>query len=254
MSQPLELWFTDVPGAVNALWDLGGIVVMDPTVGDHDNWLLIYRDGLRGMLARIMGVARDFADLNRFQFEPVQRDGIEVNPNQWGVECESRAGAILFGMDSSLECFVFTLNALGFARARDQFCDITDARSLRQIGPANILGGTRDNPRTGYDRYFPRVKALWEQSSDLLARIFEYHDVSKHRCAVATGGSPGVLSLRENPKQPGSFSSSTSHTLQSISHEYRQFMDILLPIAVEDCGAAFGIAMVRQDLGAPSGP
>jgi hypothetical protein len=253
MSQPLELLFTEVLGAFNALWELGGRIVMDRAVGDHDNWLLTYRDGLRGMLARIKAVDRDFVALHRYQ-EEAEALGAELNPNDWLLECESRAGVILFGMDSSLECFVFALNALGFARARDQFCDITDARSLRQIGPANILGRTRGNPRPGYDRYFPRVKALWEQHRDFLARIFEYHDASKHRSALATGGQRGVLHLREDPKQPGSLLSSTSHTLQSISHEYGQFMDTLLPIAAEESGAAFGFAMIRRDLGSPSGP
>lgn len=232
MSQPFELTFGNVLGVYDALWDLGGKLAMNPAVGDHDNWLLTYRDGLRGMLARILAVDRHFVLLHQYQH---QAETIQGNPNEWALECEYHAAVILFGMDSSLECFVFAVNALGFAKSPNEFCSITDPTSLRQVSPTNILGGDptdKRNPRPGYQQLFPRVVALWKKNEHLLSTIFEYHDVTKHRSAVAQGGRLGELRIRDNPKQPGSLMSSTSYTLESLAYEYQQFVDELLPIAL----------------------
>jgi hypothetical protein len=246
MSQPLELLFHNVLGAYNALWELGGRLAMDSSVGDHDNWLLAYRSGLRGMLARIMAVDRHYVFLHQYQ---QQEESVQGNPNEWVLECEYHAGIILFGMDSSLECFVFAMNALGFAKDPKVFCSITDEKALKRIKPQNILGGDasdKHNPRPGYLRYFPRVVDLWKKNASLLARLFEYHEVTKHRSAVAQGGRLGELRIREKPKQPGRLASSTAYTLQSITHEYQQFMDELLPIALEECAAVFGYTTIKK--------
>jgi hypothetical protein len=248
MANSLELMFENVLGVYNALWDLGGRLVMDPAVGDHDNWLLTYRGGLRGMLARILAVDRHFVLLHQYQHE---QEKIQGNPNEWGLECEYHAGVILFGMDSSMECFVFALNALGFARSPGDFCDIADPKLIKQISPKNILGGgpsDKRNPRPGYQLLFPRVVTLWKSSEPLLSAIFEYHDVTKHRQAVVQGGRLGESSIRGDPKQPGSLMSSTSHTLESLAHEYQRLVDELLPIALEEGAAAFGYTTVKKNL------
>jgi hypothetical protein len=251
MSAPLELFFHEAVGAYDALWHIGGLVVMDPAVGDHDGWLLHYRSGLRGMFARLMAVDRHYVMLHQYQ---QQAETTEDNPNRWGIECEYHAGLIFFGMDSSLECSVFALNALGFAKDRAKFCDITQEKGLRGIGPANILGSKKEKPQPGYAEYFRGVKDHWEKDRDLISRITDYHDVSKHRSSIAMGGREGVLHLQEDPKQPGVRGSSTVHTLQSIAEEYWQFMEELLPIMVEAVAAAFGLTVTRRDLRPPPAP
>lgn len=143
-------------------------------------------------------------------------------------------------MDSSLECLVFALNAIGYAKDPSAFCDITDPKALRQIGPQNILGTDKLNPRAGYAKHLPRVTALWGNSEPILARIFECYDVSKHRSAVAQGGTVGELRIRENPKHPSNHQSSTVHTVQTLSVEYQAFMDRVVVAALDDIAAAFG--------------
>jgi hypothetical protein len=129
------------------------------------------------------------------------------------------------------------------------FCDIGDAKTLWQIGPKNILGRDptdKRNPKPGYLKVFPRVVACWQKHQTLLSAIFEYHDVSKHRSAVATGGNVGVLHLRGDPKQPGSMMSSTVYTLETLSHDFQKFIDELLPIALDETAQAFGYTTMKK--------
>lgn len=245
MIQTFELTFKNTLGVYNALWDLGGKIVTDHVVVDRDNWLLTYRRGLRGMFARLLAVDRHFVLLHQFQHKA---ESVQGNPNGWVLECEYYAGIILFGMDSSLECFIFTINALGFAKYPNEFCNIMDFASLKKIGPKNILGGDekgRFNPRPGYQLYFPQVVNLWKENKDLISTIFEYHDVTKHRSAVVQGGRLGELAIKDNPKQPASATSSASYTLQSLAKNYQEFMDDLLPIALEESAAIFGYTMKK---------
>lgn len=248
MSHPFELNFENVIGTYDAFWDLSGKVVMDPKFGDHDNWLLTFRDGLRGMRARITALDREYLALHRFQ-QAFPEDG---NSNEWDISCESHAGLVFFAMDSTIECFVFALNAIGFAQSKSDFCDITDPKALRQVSPKNILGGgssDNQNPRPGYQRHFPRTVAHFKANETLLARIFEYHDVSKHRSAISTGGGVGTLHLRNNPKLPGGGMSSVVHTLESLAHEFQNFLDVALVIAIEETAAAFGYTVTKRSGG-----
>ena len=249
MNHPFELTFENALGSCNALWDLSGKIVSDPKYGNPHNWILTFRDGLRGMLARLIVVDREYVKLHEFQSLPNIND---YNPNDWGLICESHAASIFFGMDSAIECFVFAMNSIGFIKAPSDFCDITNPKSLRQIGPQNILGGApndKRNPKPGYQKVFPRLLNHWLAHGSLLANIIEYHDVSKHRSAVATGGGNGVLHVRADPKQPGSLFSSTLHTVESLAHEFQKFMDELLPIALEECVAAFGFTVTKVVVG-----
>jgi hypothetical protein len=242
MPHPNELTFANAIGTYNAFWDLGGKLVMDPKVGDHDNWLLTFRQALRGMHARIVTVDRSYIQLHGFQSHAPG----DMNPNEWGMLCESYAAEIFFGMDSALECFVFALNVLGFVRLRGEFCDITDAKALRQVSPKNILGGDstdKRNPKPGYQKMFPRVAALWKTNEALISTIFEYHDVSKHRSSFTVG-----CHIRHDPKQPDSLMSSTVHTVESIAHAFQKFMDDLLPMALQEAAAAFGYIVDTKTL------
>lgn len=243
----MELTFENVLRVYDALWSLGGTIVNNPGYGNQDNWLSTYRKGLRGMLARILAVDRHFVLLNRYQLQTETQP--LHNPNEWGIECDYHAGIILFGMDSSLECFVFSINALGFAKSANDFCNITNMQQLKRIRPENILGGNPNdtwNPRPGYKIYFPQVVDQWKKNEHLISTIFEYHDVSKHRSAVATGGNFSELFMVQNPKLPGSGTSNSSLTLQSLASEYQKFMDELLPVALKDAGSAFGYTVTKK--------
>lgn len=251
MAAPLELFFNEVLGAYDALWHMGGLVVSGPTIGNRGHWLLDYRSGLRGMLSRLLAVDRHYVLLHQYQEHSEADDG---NPNWWAVECDYHAGLMFFGMDSSLECFVFALNAVGFAKEPTKFRDITDADALARISPKDILGAKKAKPRPGYAEHFPRIKDHWEKNRELISRITEYHDVSKHRMSIAMGGRLGELHLSGEPKQPGPQGSSAVHTLQSIAEEYRKFVEELMPITVEAVAAAFGLSVIKRDLRTPPAP
>lgn len=249
MTHPFELTFKNVLGTYNAFWELSGKIAADTKIGNPDNWILTFREGLRGMLARIIAVDREYARLHEFQSEADAEAG---NPNEWAVLCESHAAVIFFGIDSSVECFVFALNAIGFVKDRGGFCDITDAKALRQIGPKNILGGDvtdKRNPKAGYAKLFPRVVHHFTTQKAFLSAVFEYHDVSKHRSSVATGGGIGTLHVSDSPKQPGARMSSAVHTLESLAHDFQRFVDELLPIALEETAAAFGCSVTKREVG-----
>jgi hypothetical protein len=94
-------------------------------------------------------------------------------------------------MDSAIECLVFTLNALGYAANPDQFKNVTDKNELSQIAPWNIFGRARRNKVElvkGYNNYFPTFKKHWIENRDLIDKISEQHDVSKHRSTIFEGG------------------------------------------------------------------
>ena len=120
----------DVLVVYDELWRLGGTIATSTGYGNPSNWLLLYRDGLRGMLARIIEVDRHYAGVVRTLSNPPD------NPNEWAVNVDRHTAGLLFGMDSSLECFVFAFNALGYARSPEDFWNIADTKELRRIGPA----------------------------------------------------------------------------------------------------------------------
>jgi hypothetical protein len=147
-SPPLELNFEKMTPSYNAFWEFSGLVAKNPAFGDQHRWHRLFRLGLRGMLARIIAVERHYALLQKFQLEHDWSS--EKSSKDRAAVCEEHAGVMLFGMDSALECFVFALNALGFAKSPDDFRDIDDAKALRAIQPGDILGGSRDDqPRPG---------------------------------------------------------------------------------------------------------
>jgi len=228
-------------GWYDALWDLGGKVVSDPASGTAENWVLVFRDGLRGMLARIAEADDHYTESLRLMRNPPS------NPNEWAVLADRHVAGVLFGMDSSVECFVFALNALGSAKSPSDFRDLADAKDLRRVSPQDILGPTspadRDHPKPGYAKYFPRVQRFWIANESLLATIFQYHNVSKHRAAVVTGGDATTIYLRADPKNAGHGGSSSSHTLQSISEAYQKFINELLPITLQDGASVFGLTI-----------
>lgn len=235
----LELIFENVLGIYNALHQLGDHIFKNYC--NNQEWLLTYRHGLMGLLARILTVDRNYLYLHKYQ-KNAESNAKIINPNEVLLNFEYFAGIIFFGMDSSLENFIFTINTLGFAKSADDFCDINQAESLKKISLYNILGSNYKNdfnPRPGYKTYFPKIEKLFQNNKDLLLNIFNYHDVSKHRSSITCGGSSGETRMRDNPKQANSKMSNTSDTLESIACKYKTFIDELLPLTLEDCGKVF---------------
>lgn len=144
------------------------------------------------------------------------------------------------------------MNAIGFVKSPEGFCDITDEKMLSKIGIHNILGGSGVNdkrqPKPGYKKLFPRVVHHFETNKPFLDKVIEYHDVSKHRSSVITGGDSEGLRLTDSPKQAGSGMSSTVHTLESLAYEFQTFVDELLPIAFEETTATFGYEAIKHSV------
>jgi hypothetical protein len=69
------------------------------------------------------------------------------------------------------------------------FRDVTDEKALRRISPVDILGEVGKNSALeGYARLFPTLQAAWKSKAELIARIRDLHDVSKHRRTIFSGG------------------------------------------------------------------
>lgn len=145
--------------------------------GDKSSWFGEFRGGLFGLYHRVDAVRRHYAAVHAWI--PLPRT----------ADAEYNLSAILFNMDSAIECFTFALNALGNSAFAGAFRDITDSRELRHISPLDITGGPNQSPpMSGYLKYFPRVQELWSGSRDLLQIIKDCHDVSKHRSVIFSGG------------------------------------------------------------------
>jgi hypothetical protein len=244
-----------------ALDELASRIVMDERVGDHHDWFLLFRQGLHGMLARWEIVAQNYNLVHEWEKRRRSMFGARI-------EIEVHTSAILFGMDSAIECYVFTMNALGNSVLPNEFCDVSDAAALRRIGPNNILGGgpnDRRNPVPGYQILFPKSSRFWDSNRDLLHLIMEHHDVNKHRKSSANSwdyrtdppenffeeiekelgekldvfgrsdfSPPGKIFMSSSPKLPGSHMSSETYTLESLTQEFHKFIYDLLILTVED--------------------
>lgn len=234
-----ELTFEKVRGVHDLLWNFVGDIAQKPKYSASSDWILTVRNGLRGVIARIMTVDREYQLLHVYLSTDFP---IDHNPNEWVEVCDSHASVIFFGMDSAMECVTFTLNAFGWLLSPNDFRDIGDAKSLRQISPSDVMGGKV----SGYRIHFPRTVSFWENNRGLLEAIVEYHDVSKHRSGIVTGGSSNTLYIRETPKLPGSAMSTLQLTVQSLAQDFQKFIDEALLIAMEECTAAFGHPVQRK--------
>lgn len=150
------------------------VACQDCNLGNRGDWFGCFRGGLHGLHARVYAVRGHFYDVHAW-----------VPSRRLPVETESQVSTILFNMDSAIECFVFMLNALGWAIAPDQFLDVTDGKTLKRIAPRNIVG---TQSVLGYSTYFPSLQRHWAAHTELLQMITDQHDVSKHRTAISQGG------------------------------------------------------------------
>lgn len=148
--------------------------------GNESDWFGTFRGGLQGFYSRIHGVRKHFYQVHAWI----------PSPRTPAADTEYHLSAILFNMDSAIECFTFALNALGNSVYVEGFRDVTDSKALKQICPTDVLGDPdrKTPPMSGYTKYFPRTQKLWIRNRDILNIIFENHDVSKHRETIYSGG------------------------------------------------------------------
>ena len=148
-------------------------------LGNEPDWFGSFRGGLYGFLARVRGIQVHNCALHNW-FPPRLRGPEDTDYN---------LSSIFFNMDSAIECFTFALNALGFAAFPKGFSDIADSKKLRKIAPNNVLGNPPNTkPLPGYSKIFPNIQNYWQENRRILDRIFELHDVSKHRRTIYRGG------------------------------------------------------------------
>jgi hypothetical protein len=166
----------------------------DYNLGDSGDWFNHFRGGLYGLYARVQGVLINYYAVHSWNLPEPFMSSIQ--------RAEYHLSAILFNMDSTIECMIFALNALGYITDSKQFKDVTNEKELTNISPYNILGKPPNYTAgfvQGYDNYFPLLKGCWHQNRDLIQTIFAQHDVSKHRSVIFSGGK-----MRDDPP-PGFF-------------------------------------------------
>jgi len=147
--------------------------------GSANNWFYTFRGGLNGFHARMEGAKRHYRDIHEWM--PLPRIPKDT---------EYHLASFFFNVDSSIECMVFALNAIGYATKGKGYRNINDPKELRKVSPYDVAGNrTGVKPMSGYKDTFPRTQELWRINSELMELIFEQHDVSKHRHTIFEGGS-----------------------------------------------------------------
>ena len=163
---------------LEALDQFALLAVQNYNLGSADDWFGEFRGGLFGFYTRLNGIQRHYYEIHAW---------LPRVP-----EPEYHLASIFFHMDSALECLTYALNALGWIVRPAAFRNVTDAKELMRIGPRDILGdATKTPPRSplaGYQAVFPTLQGLWQRSAQLISRVQELHDVSKHRRTIFVGG------------------------------------------------------------------
>jgi hypothetical protein len=258
----ISLNFQEAYSVGEQLWMIGKVLQDDLRYAKPPNWVLTYRSAIRGMLARIITVDRDYQSLNEPGNGTATDEDMatQINRNWWNAVWESYAGTLFFAMDSSLECFAHAVNALGYLLSPSEFLDITADEKLRRITPSNLFdppsnGNAGHSGYPGCLKWFPRICGHWSANRPLLAQIIEYHDATKHRHSVVVGqaweGYAGVSRghfLKQAPKQAmcnvvftGSMvPPNQDYSLQSMAMAYRKFMIDWLGLTREELEARFG--------------
>ena len=231
-------------------------------LGNKTDWFGCFRGGLYGLYARIHGTTEHFYEVHAWHPKA-------FNP----TEIEYHLSSVFFNMDSSIECFIFAINALGYAVAPKSFLDITSDIQLRRVAPWNILGTVSNSPLPGYSQYFPSLQQHWQSNQGLLDTITEQHDVSKHRSkTIFVGGQVrkdppdgffealGIahdskmqvlispmeeIILKPEPKLPlikrTTVSRSDMDTLEKVAEDFRDFIDTSCIKAHEDATNYFAL-------------
>lgn len=241
--------------ACQKLDDFALLATQDYNLGGKGDWFGCFRGGLYGFYARIYGVKVHYHEVHSLRL--TQRVFSEP---------EYHLSSIFFNMDSAVECFVFAMNALGYAVAPSEFLDVADEKGLRQVAPWNILGNKRLQPLIGYSHFFPTLQTHWQANQTFLNTIMEQHDVSKHRSTIYVGGKyrmdappgffealgicddPGIrfqfspmeeIILKPEPKTPPSKQTSAAsysdlEMLEDIAETFGEFINVSCVKAYED--------------------
>lgn len=134
------------------------------------NWLFYFRGGLQGVASRIRGAKLHYDALHSW-----------LPPRLVFYDWDYHLSTTLFHMDSALECFVFTFNALGCFIDEAQFLDIRTSKGLSKIRIENLLEGR--HAVDGWSIHFGEIQAFWRSKQGLIKAVMENHDVTKHRHA-----------------------------------------------------------------------
>lgn len=176
----------------NTLEAFGRVANKKENLGDKGEWLTEFLWGMDGLRARLLGVQIHYYQIHSWELieslvlATTSYSALESSIYQM---TEYHFSTILFNMDSAIECLIFTLNALGYAANPDKFKNVTDKNELSQIALWNVFGRRNEIELVkGYNKYFPTFKKYWIQNRNLLDKISEQHDVSKHRSTIFEGG------------------------------------------------------------------
>ena len=178
-------------------------------LGDRGNWFYYFRASAQGVDSRVYGIDLHYYELHAWLPKYRHR-----------TETEYHLASLFFNMDSVVECFVYMMNALGYAADPPSFKDIADARATRAIAPRNVIGDARQSPLVGYGKFFPNVQKLWLYNRSLIELIMEQHDVSKHRFAYSLNG------RHRNDPPPGFFESLNIN--ERFKYQFSPMEEILL--------------------------
>lgn len=178
MTEEFELTYDKKPFWA---WDFFVLTAcQERNYGNRPNWFFPFRSGLNGFHTRMRAAARNY--YLPHAWVPYQR---------WPSDFEDNVATFFFNADSAIECLTFALNALGHAAFEAEFLSIADEVSLRKISPKILMcprGSDGKTSPVGFSRVYPRTTHLWQSRGDLLRKIFEQHDVSKHRHSISVSG------------------------------------------------------------------
>jgi len=176
--------------------------------GDRGYWFSNFDRAIDGIKARIFGLKIHYSEL-----QSIRNEDISANRSYNFIELDHHLADILFNLDSSIECFVFALNAFGYGIIdANNFISTEDEKKLRQIKPDTIF---YDEYNAHYKKYFPNLLNYWIETprhkyhvtpKQLWGSIRDNHDVSKHRSRLChmVGGSDDEtdIYLDQYPKKP----------------------------------------------------
>ncbi|MEE8290636.1 MAG: hypothetical protein V3R80_04065 [Candidatus Tectomicrobia bacterium] len=152
----------------------------DDKLGNKDDWFGCFRGALYGLYNRAAAVEFHYYKMHAWE----GLGGVHAT--------EYHLTSILFHMDSTLECMIFMLNALGFAAGPHDFLNVADEKEIRHVDPRNvdetdkwrgkILADSYKNYFPGFaDHWLAHKKSVWEV-------IRDNHDISKHRSQIGSSG------------------------------------------------------------------
>lgn len=174
--------------------------------GNRGQWIIYFGRAINGINARIFALKDHYANLQLIckQMEfPLDF-----------IELDYHLSDIFYNLDSTIECFVFGLNAIGYGIMDSKlFISIEDEKKLKKIKPDNIFIVGKNSH---YQKYFTSIFNYWlEDSQDkfvvtpkkLWESIRDQHDVFKHRSShtckmVQTLGNETDIPLTTKPKKP----------------------------------------------------